>query len=196
MRGGRVCRRLWENFLPLWYHGCRRNTMVICGTPLLSAPRRPPKGGAECTHPLVSPAGRGGYAVPTPWSRLPARSVRGRAPPALTHPLPRPDLGDVFYLSGAGGRDKSIISFQRGAWRPPLWPPTVYSFASQRKLSAMGVQGGAAPLKILLNIKNKIPLPRQRGNRHLSGMGAGGGRGVGSTRVEQGCRRDQGVDFL
>ena len=80
---------------------------------------------------------------PTPWSRLPARSVRGRAPPALAHPLPRPDLGDVFYLSGAGGRDKSIISFQRGAWRPPpLAPPTVYSFASQRKLSAMGVQGG------------------------------------------------------
>ena len=29
-----------------------------------------------------------GFAVPTPWPPLPRRSVRGRAPPALAHPLP------------------------------------------------------------------------------------------------------------
>ena len=39
----------------------------------------------------------------------------------------------------------------------------------------MGVQGGNAPLKILLNLKNKIPLPRQRGNSLRYGLGAGGG---------------------
>ena len=39
----------------------------------------------------------------------------------------------------------------------------------------MGVQGGEAPLKIQLNFKNLFPLPRLRGNRYLSGMGAGGG---------------------
>ena len=31
------------------------------------------------------------------------RPVRGRAPPALAHPLPRPYLKDISSLAGAGG---------------------------------------------------------------------------------------------
>ena len=34
-------------------------------------------------------------------------------------------------------------------------------------------------MKILLNIKNKIPLPRLQGYIYLHGMGAGGGEGGG-----------------
>ena len=40
-----------------------------------------------------------------------------------------------------------------------------------------GVQGDGVPLEILLNIKIKSPLPRQRGNRYLLGLGAGGAGG-------------------
>ena len=58
----------------------------------------------------------------------------------------------------------SIISFQRGELSlPPFENPHVFCFVPQKQLSAMGVQGGNAPLKILLKIKNKIPLPRPRG---------------------------------
>ena len=63
---------------------------------------------------------------------------------------------------------------------PPLITPHVCKLLPQKRLSIMGVQGGNAPLKILLNLKNKIPLPRLQGNRYLSGMGAGGGRGWGA----------------
>ena len=58
----------------------------------------------------------------------------------------------------------------------------------------MGVQGGNAPLKILLNSKIIIPLPRQRGNILRHGLGAGGGRGWASNSFPTG-RRDQGVGF-
>ena len=47
-----------------------------------------PSGSFLLYPPLVSPAGGRSYVLPTPWSRLPARSVRGRAPLALAHPLP------------------------------------------------------------------------------------------------------------
>ena len=53
--------------------------------------------------------------------------------------------------------------------------PHVYELLSQKRLSIMGVQGGNAPLKILLNSKIIIPLPRQRGNILRHGLGAGGG---------------------
>ena len=53
--------------------------------------------------------------------------------------------------------------------------PHVYELLSQKRLSIMGVQGGNAPLKILLNTKIIIPLPRQRGNILRHGLGAGGG---------------------
>ena len=56
----------------------------------------------------------------------------------------------------------------------------------------MGVQGGEAPLKIQLNFKNLFPLPRLRGNRYLSGMGAGGGRGVGTIELTRPGRRERG----
>ena len=69
-----------------------------------------------------------------------------------------------------------MISFQRGKLPlPPLTTPHVYSPLSHKRLSNTGVQGDKVPLKILLNIKNKIPLPRRRGYRYLLGMGAGGG---------------------
>ena len=53
--------------------------------------------------------------------------------------------------------------------------PHVYELLSQKRLSIMGVQGGNAPLKILLNSKIIIPLPRLRGYAYLHSMGAGGG---------------------
>ena len=72
--------------------------------------------------------------------------------------------------------------------------PHVYELLSQKRLSIMGVQGGNAPLKILLNSKIIIPLPRQRGNILRHGLGAGGGRGWASNSFPTG-RRDQGVGF-
>ena len=56
------------------------------------------------------------------WQRRP---VRGRAPPALAHPLPRPDLGDICNLAGAGGgiSFKIKLDFQGGVapLDPCLW---------------------------------------------------------------------------
>ena len=49
-------------------------------------------------------------------------------------------------------------------------------------------------MKILLNSKIIIPLPRQRGNILRHGLGAGGGRGWASNSFPTG-RRDQGVGF-
>ena len=158
------------------------------------------------------------------WQRRP---VRGRAPLALAHPLPRPDLGDVFYLSGAGGRDKSIISFQRGAWRPPLWPPHGLQLCvSEEALCHGGTKGGSVIAKSMaeraafikggsqrgrlltcrfgrsldaphrgaatpfgIRLYKTVPLPYFKGTDYSFCPLTGGGRGVGSTRVEQGCRR-------
>ena len=49
-------------------------------------------------------------------------------------------------------------------------------------------------MKILLNSKIIIPLPRQRGNILRHGLGAGGGRGWASNSFPTG-RRDQGEGF-
>ena len=47
-----------------------------------------PARGCFYGEPLVSPTRWEGFIRPTPWSPLPRRSVRGRAPLALAHPLP------------------------------------------------------------------------------------------------------------
>ena len=46
--------------------------------------------GELCPPPGLAwrPASFESFHIPTPWSPLPRRSVRGRAPPALAHPLP------------------------------------------------------------------------------------------------------------
>ena len=105
---------------------------------------------------------------PTPWSRLPARSVRGRAPPALAHPLPRPYLGDVFYLSGAGGGYKSIISFQRGAARPPFDnPPRFAAFRLRGSSLPWGCKGGSVIAKSMAERAAFIKGGSQRGRHRL-----------------------------
>ena len=53
------------------------------------------------------------------WQRRP---VRGRAPPALAHPLPRPYFCERKGCAGAGGGDYSIHLISKGAL-PPLKPP-------------------------------------------------------------------------
>ena len=70
-------------------YGDRLQRFLLAGLALRwTIPPRPLIWRAFMYPPLVSPAGGRSYVLPTPWSRLPARSVRGRAPLALAHPLP------------------------------------------------------------------------------------------------------------
>ena len=83
------------------------------GQPSQSRLRRAssPKGGAECAHPLVSPAGSVG-------SRQSATGAR--SPP----PVKKVSYNLIPFRTGGG--NKSIISFQRGAWRPPFDNPPYF----------------------------------------------------------------------
>ena len=57
-----------------------------------------------------------------PPSRLPARSVRGRAPPALAHPPPVREMGEGGWPVGTGGGDYSIHLISKGAVAPFVSP--------------------------------------------------------------------------
>ena len=62
------------------------------------------------------------FSFPPP-SRLPPRSVRGRAPPALAHPPPVVTVCAGSRLATTGGGDYSIHLISKGELALPLWNP-------------------------------------------------------------------------
>ena len=83
-----------------------------------------------------------------PPSRLPARSVRGRAPPALAHPPPVRGMSGRGWLVGTGGGEYSIISHFKGGCCPLCIP-------HGGEVSPAGSVGvGKAPLAL-----NASPVP-------------------------------------
>ena len=109
-----------------------------------------PIGGAECAHPLVSSAGSVGSRQSATGARSPPPAPRPRR---CFLPLWRGRGIIIYNLIPKGGAVGVSPAGSVGRWtratgtQRPLWhPPTVYSFASQRKLSAMGAQRGAPSL--------------------------------------------------
>ena len=122
------------------------------------------------------------------------------------YPLPRPYQGDMCFLTGAGGGLYSIISFQRGAWRPPFDNPPLYgnSVLGQKATKDGGSQrgrlltcrfgrsldaphrGAATPFGIRLY--KTVPLPYCKGTDYSFCPLTGGGRGWVFYRLPHGRR--------
>ena len=112
------------------------------------------------------------------WQRRP---VRGRAPPALAHPLARLYHGGISNLAGAGGGILFLNIKRIFKGTPSPCTPELGSLLWGRRLPQVGgCQRGALRPPFGMRLYKFVPLPRQRGNGLRYGLGAGGGRGWAS----------------
>ena len=156
--------------------------------PLSPAATAPPKGEPSCASQGVSyrkptPVSPGGAwassVLPTPWSRLPARSVRGRAPLALAHPPPA--LTPWRYLlprrRGRGTVLYSLIQKGETHVSPFENPLSCGSLPISQKASSSGglSKGGGIASPLWNEIIDLYPPPMPVGYPPLLGKSMGGG---------------------
>ena len=151
---------------------------VACTVPCTAWPSPTPASPPPCCRERQRKGKREEVKGESPWrcpppSRLPARSVRGRAPLALAHPLHAYTFQKKGSCAGAGGGDYSIHLISKGT-APPLKP----LFAVGQGLSMPLGGRGRSPLKNTFLEKNS---PSRTG-KPLSPAHSltGGGRGWAS----------------
>ena len=124
----------------IFYNLIPKGGVAPFGNPLLRA--APPEG-EPCRGAPSSPAGWAGFAVPAPASPGAWASLAVPTP----CPLPRPYLGDICFLAGAGGGDSyySLIP-KGGADAPPFDNPPDIAFCVRGSYLLWGCKGAVAPL--------------------------------------------------